>query len=430
MLDLRAARSRSFRHLAAAGWVNEFGNWVGEIALAVLVYNYTRSALATAALFMALRFLPALIAPLLAVRLETGSARIVLAIMYLLEAGLFACIAVVSRHFSLPLLLVLAGCDGVLAIAASALSRSALATALSSDGLLREGIALNNFGAMIVIAGAPIVSGLLVASRGVVSALELDSATFIVAALVIVSARGLQIESDPEADFSGRIRAGVRTLRTRPTISRLMVAMSLVIALGSVAVPVEVVFAKTTLHAGDSGYGLLLTSWGVGMVIGSFAFATLRSLRLMSVLAVSTSLIVIGYTGLAAAPSLAVALCFSVIGGTGNSAAWVAARTALQERIPLTRQSALMAVLEACNQVMPAIGFAAGGAITALSSPRIAYAVSAAGVALVLVAFSISRIDRAEPSDTENRCDLDHPAQTQEPDRPARTMYSPTSNVR
>src|ERR1700735_4836026 len=99
MLDLRPLRSAGFRRLALGYWVNEFGNWIGEIALTILVYDRTRSPLGTAALFLALRFLPALLAPLLTTRVETLRPRDVLTVLYVLEAVLFACIAVVTRHF-------------------------------------------------------------------------------------------------------------------------------------------------------------------------------------------------------------------------------------------------------------------------------------------------------------------------------------------
>lgn len=350
MLDLRPLRSASFRHLAAAGWVNEFGNWVGEIALAILVFDRTRSPLATAGLFLAMRFLPAVLAPLLAIRIETLQPRFVLGTIYIVEAGIFFALAAATDHFSLPLLLALAASDGVLAITSTALSRGTLATTMTELGLLREGNALINFGGMIVIAGAPALAGLMVASNGTATALRIDAGTFIVAALIIVAGRELRLASDDAQGFRERVRAGLGTLRSHPTISRLLIAISLVIALGSVALPVEVVFAKQVLHAGDSGYGLLLTAWGAGMIVGAFAFTVLREVRLPTMLAVGTSLIVVGYCGLAAAPTLFVACAFSCVGGAGNSAAWVAAGTALQERTPLTRQAAVMAVLEALTK--------------------------------------------------------------------------------
>ena len=47
--SLSPLRLPGFRQLASAYTVNELGNWVGEIALAVLVYDETGSPLATAA---------------------------------------------------------------------------------------------------------------------------------------------------------------------------------------------------------------------------------------------------------------------------------------------------------------------------------------------------------------------------------------------
>jgi len=51
---LHPLRLPAFRRLAAVRLVDELGDWLGEIALAVLVFDQTGSPLATAALFLAL----------------------------------------------------------------------------------------------------------------------------------------------------------------------------------------------------------------------------------------------------------------------------------------------------------------------------------------------------------------------------------------
>ena len=43
--------------------------------------------------------------------------------------------------------------------------------------------------------------------------------------------------------------------------------------------PIDVVYAKLTLHAGDLGFGLLLGSWGAGMVVGAIYLHTLVAPR-------------------------------------------------------------------------------------------------------------------------------------------------------
>jgi predicted MFS family arabinose efflux permease len=396
MLDLRPLRSGGFRHLASAVWINELGNSIGEVALTLLVYDRTGSALASASLFLALRFLPAALAPLLAAYVEAMRPRIVLTVLYLAEACLFAGIAAVAHRFSLPLVLAIVSVDGILAIVAATLTRSATANNLVAAGLLREGNGLVNIGTMIAFASGPIVAGVVVAWRGASVALFVDAATFMLTALAVVSTREISLDSDREAGFSGRIRAGAAVLRSRVALRRLLVATTLTFGLSSVAVPIEVVFAQTTLHTGSSGYGLLLTCWGIGMIAGSLVFAVGTEIPLMRLLGCATLLVVLGYAGLAASPTLAVACAFSWLGGCGNGAAWIAAMTAIQERTPANAQTAVMSVLYALNQVLPAAGFVAGGLITTLSSPRVAYAVSAAGTALALATFIRRPVDRVE----------------------------------
>jgi hypothetical protein len=398
MLETRPLRASTFRRLATSYWVNQLGNWLGEIALAILVFDRTGSPLATATLFVSLRFLPALLAPLLTVRLEALPPRTVLSCLYLMEAVFFAAMAAVAHHFSLPAILGLCALDGILAITATALSRGASATWLLNNGLLRQGNAIMNLGTMACSAAGPALAGIAVAWKGASTALVIDAASFAVAALIISGAGGLRLESDPEQGFSGRLRAGYAVLRDYTAVRRLLVAIAFVMMLASLPIPIEVVFAKQTLHAGDRGYGFLLGAWGVGMIVGGGVFAAAGQVRLMRVLGTGTALTILGYAGMAISPTLAVACAFCAIGGAGNGAAWVAAVTAVQERIPISTQGAVMAVLEGINQVMPAIGFVIGGAITAASTPRDAYAVSAAGVAIMVLAIALRPIDRARLS--------------------------------
>lgn len=395
MLDLRPLSSADFRHLAIAYWVNEFGTWLGEIALAILVYDRTHSPLATAGLFLTLRFVPALVAPLLTTRVEAIRARVVLPTLYVLEALLYAALALaVAQHRGTALVLVLATIDAALAIAAKTLIRSATVNGLVKRQLLREGNTIINIGWMAAGACAPFIGGVLVATQGAATALLVDAVTFALTAVLVATASGIHVESEREEDFLERLRAGLGVLRRPGPIQRLTLALALVLLLGALPIPVEIVFAKRTLHTTDVGYGLLLGSWGAGMVIGGAIFGSLRDVDLPRIFRGGIVVIAIGYGVLAVSPTLAIACVGSAIGGIGNGSGWVAALTALQERIPLKRQSAVMAVLEGLNQVMPAIGFAIGGAVTALWSPRVAYGIAAIGVACVALLFAVRRIDQ------------------------------------
>lgn len=382
-------RSTTFRHLAAAYTINELGNWIGDVALAILVFDRTGSALATAGLFLALRFAPAAFATLFTSRLEVFAAHRVLPAIHLVEALIFASIAWLSTHFSLPAVLGLAILDGVLAISAKALTRSSTVALLRPQGALREGNAIINMGATAGGAIGPALAGVLVATLGPASALLLDAATFVVVAAILATAAGLHLDSDPTRGSLGRMRRGLREVWSTPGVRHLLVAQALALVFFAAVVPIEVVFVKRTLHAGDAGYGALLAAWGLGMVAGGAAYAAAARVPLLLVLALSTALVSLGYGGLALAPSLAIACVFSAVGGVGNGAQWIAVVTAVQEGVSSACQSAAMALLESINQVMPAIGFLLGGAVAALASPRAAYGVAAAGVIVVLVAAAV-----------------------------------------
>src|SRR3954464_4091596 len=137
---LAPLRVPGFKVLAGGYSVNELGNWLGDIALAVLVFDRTGSALATALLFVGTRFVPALLAPLLVTRVEAFAPRISLPLLYGVDALVFAALALLAdNNFALALIVALGAVDGPVALAARALGRSTSGALLKPRGLLRQG---------------------------------------------------------------------------------------------------------------------------------------------------------------------------------------------------------------------------------------------------------------------------------------------------
>src|ERR1700744_6056004 len=113
-----------FRRLLATYSVNEMGDWMGIVALSVLVYEATHSPYATAALFLGTRFLPAFLAPLVVTRIEKPPPRLVLPLIYCGETAAFGVMALLASHFSLAAIVVVATLDGALALTGRALTRA------------------------------------------------------------------------------------------------------------------------------------------------------------------------------------------------------------------------------------------------------------------------------------------------------------------
>jgi MFS family permease len=373
-----------FRRLAASYAVNELGDWMGIIALSVLVFDRTGSALATAALFLGTRFIPALFAPLLVAKAERPPPQFALPVIYCGEAAAFGALALLAGHFALAPVVVLAAIDGALALAGRALTRAVVATALEPTGELRSGNAVLNIAFTGGAAVGPALAGLVVAGFGVQSALLLDAVSFYAVAWILFRA-GPMPQAEPEPGrMRDRVRAGIDYLREETVLRRILTAQGAAFIFFAAVLPVEVVYAKETLGTDDTGYGVMLASWGIGMMLGSLIFARIRETSLAYQLLFSTLAIGAGYLGLAFAPTLAVACAASVLGGAGNGIQWVAAISAVQELTAEAMQARVMSVLESIGAAMPGVGFALGGAVAALADPRTTFFIAGSGVIAIV----------------------------------------------
>jgi MFS family permease len=161
---------------------------------------------------------------------------------------------------------------------------------------------------------------------------------------------------------------------------------------------IQVAYSQITLHAGDRGYGLLLGTWGAGAVLGSLVFARSLSRPLGALLSAGTVAVGLAYVGFAASPSLVLACIAALIGGIGNGVELPSLTSIVQRLTPPHLQGRMMGAVESMTALSLAIGLPLGGALVALSSPRVAFLVVGLGVMAAAVALlSLSR-KRLEPA--------------------------------
>ena len=390
----------AFSRLLASYTANSIGDTVGLVALALLVYRETRDPVATTALFIAAEFLPAFIAPIFTAHVDQRALRSVLPAIYAVEAVAFVLLALLASSFSLVLVLAIALIDGALMLTARGLSRGAVNAVLQPQDLLREGNGLLNIGFAAASVGGAALGGLLVDLFGVSTALLVDAASFAVIAVVLGTCGSLPRSESEPAPFLSRAREGLRYVR-RNRVTRLLIGgQALAVVFFTLVVPIEIVYAAETLQTDEVGYGILLSAWGAGIVLGSLVFLGVRR-RSVSVLILSSSLAIgSAYLGMAVARELWVACAFSVIGGLGNGVQWVSVMTALQESTPDDLQARVTGLLESVTSAATGIGFLIGGLITAITSPPTAFAVSGVGVVVLVLlgaAFRVVPKGTAEP---------------------------------
>jgi MFS family permease len=395
---------RPFSRLLASYTVNELGDAVGIVALAVLVYDRTQAVAPTAAFFIVAKFLPALLAPALTAQLDQMALRRSLPGLYVIEAVAFAALAVIADgDFFLPLVLVLGLLDGTLAITGRGLTRAAVATILQPAALLKEGNALMNIGFALASVGGAALAGLLIAKFGVAVALLVDAASFLAIAVVLALTPNLPSAHVERQPFRERFGAGMRFARRNPAVRLLLVGQAFALVLFTLVVPIEVIYAKESLGTTDAGFGILLASWGVGIVVGSLVYLLIKQRSPLALIVVATALVGVAYLGLATAETLLVACLISVLGGAGNGVQWIAVVTTLQEMTPTDYQARIVGLLESLGAAMPGVGYLIGGGLVAVGSPRTAYAVAGAGVLVLVLAAIVVRPRLARPSMARRR---------------------------
>ncbi len=373
----------TYRRLLVAYTLNELAWTFGPLALSVLVYRRTGSVIGAGAYFLCSQFVPALLGPALVARVDQRPPGSVLPVLFGLEGAAYLGLALLASSFSLAPILVLTVADGILAMAARPITRTATFAVTSPAGLLREGNALTNTAASVCYMAGPAIGGLVVVAGGAGAALFTNSLIFALIALVLARAQALRHRPPKPSQTAGRLRAALSYARSHPPVFVLLALQGTAVLFFTISMPVEVVFASHTLHAGAGGYGALLSAWGIGAVAGSAAYVRWRRVDSRTLIALGSSSIGLGFVVMAAAPSLAVALVGAALGGVANGVEAVAARTALQERTALDWMAMVMSLSDALLQGVPGAGILLGVAVTALSGPRTALAVAGAGAFVV-----------------------------------------------
>ena len=403
---LEPLRVRPFGRLLGSYTVNDLGDTIGVVALALLVFDRTNSVVPTAGYFLIAKFLPALVATGLTARLDSVPLRRTLPAIYVVEGLVFVALALMADggRFQLELVLALGFVDGTLAITGRGLTRGAVGALLQPAGLIGEGNALMNLGfAGSSVFGAAVAGG-LIAAFGLSIALLVDAASFLIIAVVLGTARGLPAAALTERQsWRTRLTAGLAFARGHRLVRTLLVGQSLALVCFTIVVPIEVIYAKESLGTTNAGYGALLSAWGAGIVIGSVLFLALKQRSGFGLVMVSTAAVGLAYLGMSQAATLLVACLMSVVGGAGNGIQWVAVMTALQEATPAEYQARVSGLLESLGAAVPGVGFLLGGTIVALGSPRTAFVVAGGGIMLLVLVAALlrpARVLRAQTSTT------------------------------
>jgi MFS family permease len=277
----------AFRTLWTAGLISDMGDWLLLIALPIVVFQLTGSAVGTSAAFAAELAPGILLAPLGGRLADTVDRRAVMIALSALQAVVL-----------LPLLLVHGRHDLVIVysviVAQSSLSalfdpaKNAMLPTLVDPGQLVPANSLAGLGtALGRLAGGPL-GGLLLAAGSLRTIVVADALSFGVAGLLIArlprraghdgGRDGRRVDHGERPSDARPAAGGLRSVLRRPTIAAaLLVALVAETAQG-IFVVLFIVFVARRLHGGSAEIGLLRGVQAVGAIGGGLVL-TLRGGR-------------------------------------------------------------------------------------------------------------------------------------------------------
>jgi MFS family permease len=377
-------------------WIGQGTSFVGDavsmVALVVLVVQITGSASAVGGALVA-RLLPTIASPLAGVFADRVDRRVVL-----VASDLARVVLVLGLIFArdLATIYVLVFLMGLARTIFNPTVRAAFPSVVGEGDLTRANALIGGTFSTSIMLG-PALGGILVARIGVDAAFLADAVTYLVSAGLLsrIPLPRTPRESEEAESFASELRSGFGYLTGTRVPLAIVAGAFLTILTINVTVPAEVFLAKDTFGAGDTGYGLLVSLWGGGMVIGSAMMALLGdriNLVLLYFLSIFVGASALVGTGLAAA--FVLALGALTVEGVATGIDNVATDTILQQRVPDAFLGRVFSIRFLGYSAGEALAYPAGGLLVDAFGPRSTYliagsATAAAGLLVLLAMISV-----------------------------------------
>ncbi len=383
---------KEFRALWYGQGLSLLGDQLAQVALAVLVYDRTRSALATAAVY-ALTYLPSILGgPLLAGLADRFARRGVMVACDLLRAALVGVMALPFMPF--PVLCGLVFLVVLLSAPFSAARAALLPEVLEGDRYV-VGSALQNMTNQAVQMLGFAAGGAVIAALGPYRALAINAATFLASALILVTG----VRRRPAGEHAGgrpsmwtMTRAGARLVfgdRKLRTLVLFAWLCGFYVLPEGIAVPYAVELYTGTLPV-PVITGLLMAAMPLGTVVGAFLFSRFVTppgrMRLMGWLAMLSCAPLIVT---AMRPPLEVVLGAWVLSGIGG-AYQLAANAAFVQRVPPDQRGQAFGLVQSGLMAAQGVAILIGGYAAEKLGPEPVVALS--GITGLIVAAVLAMI--------------------------------------
>ena len=267
-------RSRNFRLFFVGQFVSLVGTWMQVVAQGWLVLELTNSPFLVGVV-SALESLPILLFTLwggvLADRVNRRRALLVLQSLMLCDALALATLTA-TGHITVQLVMVLAVVHGTSAAFEVPIRQAFIVEMVGKDSLMNA-IALNSSNFNLTRIVGPAIAGATIAAFGSAACFYLNAASFLAAIGALALMRGAAGAPHAEAR-AATFGEGARHALGERGPRALLLLTGIYSIFGFSFVSMLPVYARDTLASDATGYGVLMTSVGIGASIGALLMAT------------------------------------------------------------------------------------------------------------------------------------------------------------
>jgi MFS family permease len=372
--------SRDLRLLAGAAGLSALGDFMAVFPLILHVQERTGSAFAVSALVFALWGPVVLAAGVAGAIVDRFENRSLLVVVSFAQAAVVAgMVAGADELWALLPLMALLG----FGVAISQPAEFALVPAAAGEGDVAKANGLMETARSLGFTAGPLLGGALAAAGLLKLALVLNALSFVVvgvAALLLRARRQAAIAKDEPV----RARDGFAFVLHERDLAITLGGAVAALAVFSISVTAEPFFVTEVLEGGPLAYGILLTSWTLGMAAGSGALAHRVPRAVLAVAALGAVVLQgAGIAGAAVSPTLSVALVGFVFGGVAHGVKNVLLRTLIHERAPEALRGRAFAAYNGARNGAELGALALGGIAVAVLGARTALLIAGVGPALI-----------------------------------------------
>lgn len=331
-------KNRDFRLLFLASMISLTGDWFLSVALLDLVLSLTGMATLASLVNLCMNLPVFLVTPWAGRLADRMDRKKLMIVVDLIRAGAALMPLLATTPARLPLAYL-----GIIIISLGEAffdpaAQAALPNVVSREDLGRANTLIGSvWGTMMVIGSA--LGGLVTMHFGRTAAFAVNSASFVISALLVWRVRARFSEDAPgtlpKVSLRQSLAETAEYARRRPQVMALLVAKA-GYGLGAGMIALLAIFGREVFGRGAEGISYMLIARGLGALIGPFLLAALLASVVQRVRAIAACVAIfsLSYLALSQSPTLQLGMAALFVAHMGGGAQWQASTYGLQATVP------------------------------------------------------------------------------------------------